>query len=108
MFPSPSVGPPLLSASRSPPLFWGIELAGGEGVVRVGAGGVLVVGELVVGAGAGVAAAVVVGAAAVVVAAVAELAGGVATAGTGFGAELRTTKVSVAVAWAPSSKRISR
>src|SRR6476659_7359106 len=29
MFPSPSLGPPLLSASPSPPPFWGIPLAAG-------------------------------------------------------------------------------
>jgi hypothetical protein len=38
-FPSPSLGPPLLSASPSPPLFCGIPLlAGGFGFATGGAG----------------------------------------------------------------------
>jgi hypothetical protein len=71
MFPSPSFGPPLLSASPSPPPPWGIPPPL-DGVVVVGAG---VVGAGVVGWGAGV-----------------ELAGG-AGVGVGAGVEI------VAGAW---------
>src|SRR5690242_13646738 len=39
MLPSPSLGPPLLSESPSPPLFWGMPLlAGGAGFATGGAG----------------------------------------------------------------------
>src|ERR1700751_2592910 len=39
MLPSPSIGPPLLSESPSPPLFWGMPLlAGGAGLATGGAG----------------------------------------------------------------------
>jgi hypothetical protein len=85
-------------------LFRGIELAAGDEVVGAGAVGV-------VGAGAvGVLVAGVVGvlvAGAVCVVAGAGVAA-VAAAGVGLGAELWTTKVRIAVAWAPLSKRISR
>ncbi len=57
--PSPSLGPPLLSASPSPPLPCGIPLPGGGGVVvGGGAGGA---GGVVVGGGAGGGGGVVVG-----------------------------------------------
>jgi hypothetical protein len=100
MFPSPSVGPPLLSASWSPPLFCGIALFGG------GAGaGVVVGGGALVVVGAGGAVVVVGGAAAVGVVKVAvEVA--VATGATGAGA--RTVKGTTALACAPFSNRISR
>jgi hypothetical protein len=41
MLPSPSLGPPLLSVSWSPPLFWGMldGACGGAAVVVVGGGG---------------------------------------------------------------------
>ena len=38
MSPSPSLGPPLLSESWSPPLFWGMPLFGGAGLATGGAG----------------------------------------------------------------------
>jgi hypothetical protein len=41
MLPSPSLGPPLLSASWSPPLPCGMGFAGWAGAVAGGAGGVL-------------------------------------------------------------------
>ena len=51
--PSPSLGPPLLSASWSPPLSCGMPLlvVGGGGGVVVGGGGGVVVGGGVVGGG---------------------------------------------------------
>ena len=49
MLPSPSLGPPLLSASWSPPLPCGIGLAVGAGEVAGGAGG----GVAAAGGGAG-------------------------------------------------------
>jgi hypothetical protein len=114
MFPSPSLGAPLLSVSWSPPLFWGIPLAGGGdgGDVVVGAGvvaGVLVVGvggrgagrgagtlDVVALAGAGFVAAGVVGASV----------GGAGIAGRRAGD--RTVNVTTAVARAPLSKLIWR
>ncbi|HWE34430.1 MAG TPA: hypothetical protein VG410_13145 [Solirubrobacteraceae bacterium] len=55
MLPSPSLGPPLLSESPSPPLFCGIPPLGVEWVVVVGGGvTVCVVVWVVVGGGGGV------------------------------------------------------
>src|SRR5580700_8535824 len=52
MLPSPSLGPPLLSGSWSPPLPCGMGLAGGAGAVVAGAGAV-VAGAGAVGEGGG-------------------------------------------------------
>src|SRR4051795_7726477 len=59
--PSPSLGPPLLSASWSPPLFWGIPLADGLGAGVVAGLGAGVVAGLGAGVGAGWGAGVVAG-----------------------------------------------
>jgi hypothetical protein len=56
--PSPSLGPPLLSPSWSPPLPWAMPLTTAGGVTTggavVGGGGGTVVGTVVVGGGGGV------------------------------------------------------
>lgn len=94
MFPSPSLGPPLLSASPSPPPFCGIPPALGAGavVVRLGAE----VGAGAVRAGVGVVRAGAVfrwGGLAVVVAGAGVVGVGVVTGGAATGAGARTTKL---------------